>query len=145
MREDAMADSSLEKRICVRFQIPGAEVKYKKEPTFFKKTDFTAESLPLIDISRGGIRFFDHEIPKFDTRLTIQLFLPDERGPLVLAGIVRWFSPNPDARYKYQIGVQLLPYGESRDHNPSEILKKIIALEEKYLSELEPEDIPETV
>ena len=141
-----MDKTSLEKRLCVRFQIPGAEIKYKKESTFFKKSDFGSEPLPLIDISLGGVRFFAHEIPKFDTRITIQLFLPEDPSPLVLEGVVRWFSPNPDARYKYQIGVQLLPYGEKKDHNRPEILKKIVALEEQFLAEIEPPpDIPEKV
>ena len=141
-----MGETNLEKRLCVRFQIPGAEIKYRKESTFFKKSDFGSEPLPLIDLSRGGIRFLAHEIPKFDSRITLRLFLPDEPAPLVVEGIVRWYSPNPDARYKYQIGVQLLPYGESKDHNPPEILEKIITLEDKFLSETEPPDnIPETV
>ena len=141
-----MGETNLEKRLCIRFQIPGAEIKYRKESTFFKKSDFGSEPLPLIDLSRGGIRFLAHEIPKFDTRITLRLFLPDEPAPLVIEGIVRWYSPNPDARYKYQIGVQLLPYGESKDHNPPEILRKIVALEDRFLSEMEPpDDIPETV
>ena len=141
-----MSEKSFEKRLCVRFQIPGAEVKYKKESTFFKKSDFGDEPLPLIDISRGGIRFFAHEIPKFDSRITIRIFLPEESAPLVLEGTVRWYSPNPDARYKYQIGVQILPYGGGKDENSPAALHKIIELEEKFLAETEPpEDIPEKV
>ena len=141
-----MIEKNFEKRLCVRFKVPGAEIKYKKESTFFKKTDFGDEPLPLLDISRGGIRFFAHEIPKFDTRITILIFLPEESEPLVLAGVVRWYSPNPDARYKYQIGVQLLPYGGGKDENSPDALKKIIELEDRFLAEMEPPDnIPETV
>jgi hypothetical protein len=141
-----MADRNLEKRLCVRFKIPGAEIKYKKESSFFKKSDFGDEPLPLIDISRGGIRFYAHEIPKFDSQLTILLFLPEESAPLALDGTVRWYSPNPDARYKYQVGVQFLPYGVGKDENSPDTLEKIIELEEKFLAEMEPpDDIPETV
>lgn len=141
-----MADKNLEKRLCVRFKIPGAEIKYKKESSFFKKSDFGEEPLPLIDISRGGIRFFAHEIPKFDSRITILMFLPEESEPLVIEGMVRWYSPNPDARYKYQVGVQFLPYGVGKDENSPDALKKIIELEDKFLAEMEPpDDIPETV
>jgi len=141
-----MEETTLEKRLCVRFQIPGAEVKYKKESTFFRKAEFNPEAFPLVDISRGGIRFYSHEIPKFDTHVIVELFIPDDPVPLVLEGTVRWYSPTPDARYKYHLGVQLFPYGEGKGHNPQHVLKRIIDLEKQFLETVEPPDEgPETI
>jgi len=139
-----MDEDSLEKRICVRFRIPDAEIRYKREKSFFKKPDFIDEPLPMLDMSRGGIRFFSKEFLKFDSILTVKITFLDDSAPLVLKGTVRWYVMNADPVYKCQLGVQFLPYGEKKGQNSSQTLARIIALEQKYMDETTvPENPPE--
>jgi len=137
-----MSDENLEKRACVRFRIPGATVKYKREKRFLRSSDYVAEFCPVLDLSRGGIRFLAQEMIKFDSLVELKVSIPGETSPLVLKGIVRWYSPNPGQSYKYQMGVQFLPYGDSKDHNYPGALTKIIALEQKFLDETSLLDAP---
>jgi hypothetical protein len=137
-----MADENLEKRTCIRFRIPGATVKYKAEKKFLRKHDYIAEFCPVLDISRGGIRFLAQELLKFESRVEMKISIPGETSPLIVKGIVRWYSPNPGKSYKYQIGIQFLPYGESGNHNYPGVLTKIIALEQKFLDESSMMDAP---
>ncbi|MGA2585991.1 MAG: PilZ domain-containing protein [Candidatus Aminicenantales bacterium] len=140
-----MDDESLEKRICVRFRIPDAEIRYKKEKFFIKRTDFIDEPLPMLDMSRGGIRFFSRELLKFDSIVTVKITVLEEKEPLILRGTVRWYMMNSDPTYKYQLGVQFLPYGEKKDQNSSQTLARIITLEQKYMDEtMIPENPPES-
>jgi len=141
-----MVEKSLEKRTCLRFQIPGASVKYKKEKISLKKNDYIAEFLPVLDISRGGICFLARELLKFGSLITLQISVPGETVPLTLKGTVRWHSLSPSHSYRYQIGVQFLPYGEKKDPNYPGALVKIIALEQKFIDETAPpEEEPETI
>jgi len=135
-----MTDENLEKRTCLRFRIPGATVKYKSEKKFLKKHDYIAAFCPLLDLSRGGIRFLAQELLKFESHVEMKISIPGEASPLVIKGLVRWYSPNAGKSYKYQIGVQFLPYGESANHNYPGALTKIIALEQKFLDESSPMD-----
>jgi hypothetical protein len=137
-----MADESLEKRTCIRFRIPGATVKYRHEEKFLKKYDGIAEFCPVLDVSRGGISFLAQEMLKYESLVEMKISIPGETSPLILKGLVRWYSPNPGKSYKYQIGVQFLPYGESKDHNYPGALTKIIALEQKFLDETTVMDAP---
>jgi hypothetical protein len=50
-------------------------------------------------------------------------------------GIVRWFASNPGQSYKYQLGVQFLPYGDKKDMNYPGNLVKIISYEQKFMDE----------
>ena len=133
-----MVEEILEKRTCLRFRIPGALVKYKKDKTSLKKKGYIGEFVPVLDISRGGICFFSRELLKFGSAVTLQISAPGETVPLTLKGTVRWHSPNPSHGYKYQIGVQFLPYGEKKDQNYPAALVKIIALEQRFLNETAP-------
>jgi Tfp pilus assembly protein PilZ len=145
IREDDMVEKSLEKRTCLRFRIPGASVKYKKEKISLKKNDYIAEFLPVLDISRGGICFLAQELLKFGSLITLQISAPGETVPLTLKGTVRWHSPSPGHSYRYQIGVQFLPYGEKKGQNYPGALVKLIALEQKFMAETAPpEEEPET-
>jgi len=137
-----MADEDLEKRTCLRFRIPGATIKYRRERRFLTRHEYIAEFCPVLDISRGGIRFLAQELLKFESLVEMKISIPGETSPLVLKGIVRWHSPNPGKSYRYQIGVQFLPYGESKNHNYPGALTKIIALEQKFLDETTMADAP---
>jgi hypothetical protein len=131
-----MIELNLEKRTCLRFRIPGASVSYKKDKPFLKKgEDYIEEFCPVLDISRGGIRFLSQEILKYESKVSLKISIPGETIPMTLRGIVRWYSPNPGKSYKYQIGVQFFPYGEKKDQNNPASLTKIIALEQKFLDD----------
>ncbi|PIS27754.1 MAG: hypothetical protein COT43_09055 [Candidatus Marinimicrobia bacterium CG08_land_8_20_14_0_20_45_22] len=59
-----------EKRTCHRFEIPSAQVSYRKKK-LFGFTDYSAEKL-LINISKGGASFDCGEILKEHLRLIIR-------------------------------------------------------------------------
>lgn len=125
----------MERRTCIRFEIPGATVSYKKKSFLLSSKFYGEEFCPILDISRGGIRFLTLKPLKVNTLIKMKLSIPGERVPLSLLGKVRWSSPNVGKSYKYQIGVQFNPYGKKKGQNYPGNLVKIIALEQKYSPE----------
>lgn len=124
-----------EKRISQRFKIPGATVSYRKESWLFKRKSFNEEFLPLLDLSRGGLRFVSQKRLKPGAKLFLQLSIPGERAPLGLFGKVRWSARNKTGNYPYQAGVQFNVYGEKKSQNYPGTLVKIISLEQKFASQ----------
>ncbi len=127
-----MGDKGIERRLCQRFKIPGATISYRREKLFGGQTGFNDEFCPVLDVSRGGVRFLTQKPLKFKSKIVLQISIPGERIPLVLRGRVRWSSFNPGKSYKYQAGVQFNAYGEEKGQNYPGILVKIIALEQKF-------------
>ena len=132
-----MEYKGLERRACIRFEIPGATVNYKKKKILFTSNTYEEEFCPVLDISRGGLRFLGQKKLKINQELILAISVPGERAPLLMKGKVRWFTPNPGKSYRYQIGVQFHPYGEKRNQNYPGNLVKIIALEQKFAPEEE--------
>jgi hypothetical protein len=130
-----MVDSVKERRACERFIIPGAIVNYRKEG-FLIPSKYIAEPLPVIDLSRGGVRFLSNFFLKVNTNVKLKIIVPDARVPVVLKGRVRWISTNPEKSYKYQIGIQFAAYGKKRGDNDHEVFQKIISLETKFLKKI---------
>jgi hypothetical protein len=131
--EKPMTENGIERRTCLRFEIPGAAVSYKVSkfmPAVLDK--YEEEFCPLLDISRGGMRFHCNHKPDIDSKLTMHISVPGERVPLVLNGLVRWAISADDSGYTYQVGVQFNAYGEKREQNYPGNLVKIIALEQKF-------------
>jgi hypothetical protein len=127
-------DEELEKRGCVRFRIPGAVIAYKRDKSLFHRNpDYGGEFLPVLDISRGGIRFLCSENMALDTRVHLRVQVPGDPTPLKIDGVIRWTAPNVGQSFKYQIGVQFFPYGEKKGMNYPGALVKIIAFEQKFL------------
>jgi len=122
----------IERRTCLLFEIPGATVSHKTKKFFPSKDKYGEEFCPVLDISRGGLRFLSQVPSKIYKNLILKVSIPGERIPLVLKGQVRWVSPNAGKSYKYQIGVQFNPYGEKKRQNYPGTLVKIIALEQKF-------------
>lgn len=122
----------MERRLCVRFEIPGGTVNYRKKSLLSSKEDFDEEFCPILDMSRGGLRFLCQNEMKIDSKITLNISVPGEKIPLSLKGVVRWSSFAVGKSYKYQIGVQFNPYGEKKDQNYPGNLVKIIALEQKF-------------
>jgi hypothetical protein len=128
-----MSDKGIERRLCQRFKIPGATVSYQRERRLFPAKGFEQEFCPVLDISRGGVRFLTQKPLKFKARIVLHVSIPGERIPLTLSGHVRWSSFNPGKSYKYQAGVQFNAYGEKKGQNYPGALVKIIALEQKFI------------
>jgi len=119
-----LEEEGIEKRTCIRFQIPGATVSYQ-----FK--EHVEEFSPLIDISRGGLKFIGKKPPEMNSEVTLNISIPGERIPLTMKGKVQWIS-YVEAKDQYFIGVQFNPYGEKQGENYPGNMVKIIALEQKY-------------
>jgi Tfp pilus assembly protein PilZ len=131
-----MPEEALEKRTCARFRIPGATVAYRRDKSLFKRSsEYGGEFLPMLDISRGGIRFLSAEAVPLDTHLHLSIQVPGDPSPLKMDGIVRWSAPNIGQSFKHQIGVQFSPYGDKKGMNYPGTLVKIIAYEQKFLDE----------
>jgi len=119
-----------ERRINERFKLQNAFVSYSlKKGIFFKKS--YVEKYPVIEISRGGVRFYDEKPLKIDKEVVLKLFLPKLDDPLTLRGKVVWASFSEDAEYKYQNGIQFFPFGPEQGFNPPEALDRIIKIEKE--------------
>ena len=128
-----MNENEIERRSCLRFKIPGATVNYQKKSVLFPKPGFLEEFCPVLDISRGGVRFLSQNALKPTTEVTMKISIPGEKIPFTMKGVVKWSSLSEGKSYKYQVGVQFNPYGEKKDQNQPGTLVKIIALEQKFL------------
>jgi hypothetical protein len=128
-----MGVKEVERRLCQRFKIPGATVSYRIARLFAAKAGTDEEFCPVLDLSRGGIRFLTQKPLKFKSKVTIQLSVPGERVPIDLKGRVRWSTFNAGKSYKYQAGVQLNPYGLEKDQNVPQTLTRIVALETRFV------------
>jgi len=128
-----MVDKGIERRLCQRFKIPGATVSYRREKILAAAGRFLEEFCPVLDLSRGGVRFLTQKPLKFKSKIVLQISVPGERIPLNLRGRVRWSTFNAGKSYKYQAGVQFNAYGEEKVQNFPGTLVKIIALEQKFL------------
>ncbi len=128
-----MGEKGIERRLCQRFKIPGATISYRKEKVLSSPKEFEEEFCPVLDLSRGGVRFLSQKPLKFKSRIHLQISIPGEKIPLILKGKVRWSSFNPGKSYKYQTGIQFNPYGEEKNQNYPGALVKIIALEQKFI------------
>jgi len=131
-----MVKKEIERRACVRFEIPGATVSYKIFRIFPRlKKGYSEEFCPLVDLSRGGLRFLCQKKLEMNGKIKMKVSVPGERVPLELLGKVRWSAANPGKSYQYQTGVQFSPYGEKKKQNYPGNLVKIIALEQKFSEE----------
>jgi Tfp pilus assembly protein PilZ len=126
-----MGENEIERRSCIRFKIPGATVNYQRK-SLLAKTGFIEEFCPIMDISRGGIRFLTQKMLKPDSEVTLRISVPGERIPFTMKGIVKWSSPGEGKSYPFQVGVQFNPYGMDKDQNLPQNMVKIMALEQKF-------------
>jgi len=128
-----MGGKEVERRLCQRFRIPGATVSYRIARLFGSRDGADEEFCPVLDLSRGGIRFLTQKPLKFRSKVTLQLTVPGERIPIDIKGRVRWSTFNAGQSYKYQAGVQLNPYGLEKDQNVPQTLGRLVALETKFV------------
>lgn len=128
-----MGDKGMERRLCQRFKIAGATVSYRRDKLFSPKAKVEEEFCPVLDLSRGGVRFLTQKPLKFKSKVSLQLSIPGERIPLEMKGRVRWSTFNAGQSYKYQAGVQFNPYGLEKGQNPPQALTKLVGLEQKFI------------
>jgi hypothetical protein len=107
----------------------------------FRKEAYSPEVFPLIDLSRGGVRFLTSIKLQLDKPVILKISIPGEEEPLELFGHIRWFAAAPDRSYRYQFGVQFDPYGDKEGFNPPRTLDRLIALEQANPVECEGPDI----
>jgi hypothetical protein len=99
-----MVREEIERRTCIRFKIPGATVNYQRK-SLLPKPGFAEEFCPVVDISRGGVRFLTQKMVKPDTEVSLRISVPGERIPFTMKGVVKWSSPSEGKSYQFQIGV----------------------------------------
>ena len=129
-----MEYKGINRRACKRIKIKGATVTYKEGRFFFSKKQYVEEFYPVIEISRGGVRFLGKKLFTISSHVSLKISLPEEPSPLILRGQVRWTSLNPAMSYKYQIGIQFDPFAWKKGCNHPEVLEKIMKLEQKFLA-----------
>jgi hypothetical protein len=125
-----MGEKEVERRLCQRFKIPGATVSYRKEKLFSSRAGTDEDFCPVLDLSRGGIRFLTQKPLKFKSRIRLQLSIPGERVPLDLKGRVRWSTFNAGKSYKFQAGACSI-LRLKRAKRP-QTLTKIVGLEQRF-------------
>ena len=127
-----MKYEGIERKRFKRLKIPGATVNFSQK--HFKRK-YSEEFCPVVDLSRGGIRFLCRKlISTIVTKISLQIYIPGERFYLNLKGRIKWTSLNPSENYKYQIGVQFNPFGKKKEQNRPGTLERIIAWERKLLT-----------
>jgi Tfp pilus assembly protein PilZ len=129
-----MVFKGIDRRAYKRIKIEGATVTYKEGRFFFSKKQYVEEFYPVVEISRGGVRFLGKKLFTISSKVSIKISLPEEPSPLILRGQVRWTSLNPAMSYKYQIGIQFDPFAWKKGCNHPEILEKIMKLEQKFIA-----------
>lgn len=129
-----MEYKGIDRRAYKRIKIKGATVTYKEGRFFFSKKQYVEEFYPVVEISRGGVRFLGKKLFTISSQVSLKISLPEERSPLILKGQIRWTSLNPAMSYKYQIGIQFDPFAWKKGCNHPEVLEKIMKLEQKFLT-----------
>ena len=122
------------RRTARRFEIPGAVLTYDLENTSAPEASSEKTICPLIDISRGGLRFISRQKLEITSPIQVKVTIPGGHVPLIFQGRVRWSSPQTGDQLRYQTGVEFNSYGEDQDQNFPGTLVKVVALEQRYRS-----------
>ena len=72
-----MANEKMEKRQCVRFEVPGAMVSFKRAGILGLFSGFSP-LLELANLSKGGVGFESERVLKMDQKILVQLHVPGE-------------------------------------------------------------------
>jgi Tfp pilus assembly protein PilZ len=122
------------KRHCKRFNIPGTTLFYKKVPLFWGKKRYSDDYFPVLDLSRGGLKFLCNDRMGPGESVIVKLNIPGTDEQVEIKAIVRWISRNREESYRYQTGVSFNSYGTGKKDNPVNILSLLKALESDYIS-----------
>lgn len=113
----------------MRFNIMGTTLYYRKKPLLWGQGKFTRDYYPVLDISRGGLKFLSNHKISAGSDLTLRINFPGIDNPKEVKAVLRWVSRNREESYRYQNGVSFNAYGNGKKENPVEILNFIKALE----------------
>jgi hypothetical protein len=120
-------------RQCERFAVPGAVLHYRRESFWRWNVFYSNEYYPVLNISRGGLKFLSNTKIRAGTRITVKLILPDSSTQPELKAVVCWISLNPESSYRYQHGIAFNPYGQGRKYNESSLLTFFKEMESRHL------------
>jgi len=119
--------SHVERRACVRFNVPDASVSWVHPRRLPFGSATTETGCRLMDLSRGGARFLSSGSLKPGARLELEIAVPDGERPMLLSGRVSWSWLHPS--HSYEVGVEFDPYGDVPGANAPEVLDRIVVLE----------------
>ncbi len=119
----------MKKRKCKRFTIPGATLYYKKRGFFFRKTKYSLNYFPVLDMSMGGASFLTNQRIKPGSAIIVKFTIPDINFPLEILCTTRWIARNREESYRFRTGISFNAYGNGRHQNKLEILEKLKELE----------------
>jgi Tfp pilus assembly protein PilZ len=116
-------------RAFIRFTVPGAAVSWMPQG----QESFSETSMPLSDISRGGLSFLANEPPAIGSDIFLHIFLPQNKETIELLGRVVYANPRgPGLIYRFRVGVELKTFAPSEGGNSPHSLKVIETFEWKY-------------
>ncbi|MCP3875018.1 MAG: PilZ domain-containing protein [Desulfobacteraceae bacterium] len=123
----------MKKRKCKRFTILGATLYYKKRGSFFRKTKYSLNYFPVLDISMGGASFLTNQRIKTGSAIIVKFTIPDIDFPLELEVLctTRWIARNREESYRFRTGISFNTYGNGKHQNKFEILEKLKELEQR--------------
>ncbi len=122
----------LKKRHCKRFNILGTTLHYKKKSFLWLKREFSRDYFPVLDISKGGLKFLNNNKINAGTAVVLKLNIPEIPATIQVKACIRWIAKNPESSYRYQIGVSFNSYGKSKNENSLKVLSLLKSLEEKF-------------
>lgn len=119
----------IEQRKCHRFEIPGANLMYRRIGLIRAKKYINA--IRLYNISKGGLAFAcADQLPSGKT-IIIKLYIPDS-DPLELLATVRWQRISRQNDY-YSTGLSFNTFGPGSNMNPVSTLNTLRQLDQKYV------------
>lgn len=121
------------KRHCKRFNIPGTTLFYKKVPLFWGKRRYSDDYFPVLDMSRGGLKFLCNDRMGPGESVIVKLTIPGADEQVEIKAVVRWISRNREESYRYQTGVSFNSYGSGKKDNSLSILSLLKTLESEHI------------
>jgi len=111
-----------------RFEIPGAEVRYRKTGPLAAMMGF-CQAHPLVNVSRGGMAFLGQKTLRQGQGGVVQLLVPDE-PPLDLTAEVQW-GGHRGGKGARIVRLAFKPFGARRGPNPLNALATLNSLLDK--------------
>ena len=105
-----------EQRENPRFEVSGATLQYERPKLFTGTEAFVEKECPVVDMSRGGVRFLADTLLSAGMQGNLRISNPDDADVAVLRGQVRWGFRDRGA-YRYRIGAQFAPFGSEAGCN----------------------------
>ena len=111
--------------------IPGCTLYYRNKPGLLIRTKYSEDYFPVINLSRGGVKFLCNERLKPGQDVVIKINIPGESQHPEINANIKWVSKNTEQSYRYQTGVAFNAYGNGKNENPEDILVFLKTLEQR--------------